>query len=83
MGGLSGNGEIQPMGKKIFSLAAVCLIAGGCGTVGTLPRGTSREGELFPSLAASKSDDGSFRRQVENDPFPAADYVHTADMRVR
>ena len=71
------------MGKKIFSLVAVCLIAGGCGTVGTSSRGTGREGGLLPSLAASKSGDGSFRRQVENDPFPAADNVHAADMRVR
>ena len=71
------------MGKKTFCLVVVCLIAGGCGTVGTSSRGTGREGGLFPSLAASKSGDGSFRRQVQNDPFPAADNVYLADMRVR
>jgi hypothetical protein len=71
------------MGKKIFCLVAVCLIAGGCGTVGTLSWGTSREGGLFPSLAAPKSGDSSFRLQVQNDPFPAATDVHAANMRVR
>ena len=71
------------MGKKTFCLAVACLIAGGCGTMGTSSRGTSREGGLFPSLAASKSGDSSFHRQVRNDPFPAANDVYTADMRVR
>ena len=71
------------MGKNVFCLVAVCLIAGGCGTVGTSSRDTSREGGLFPLMAASGSGDSSFRRQVQNDPFPAADAVHTANMRVR
>ena len=71
------------MGKNVFCLVAVCLIAGGCGTVGTLSWGTSREGGLFPTLAESKSGDSSFRLQVQNDPFPAADDVHTANMLVQ
>ena len=71
------------MGKNVFCLVAACLIAGGCSTVGTSSRSTSREAGLSLSSSASNSGDSSFRRQVRNDPFPAADDVHTADMRVR
>jgi hypothetical protein len=81
--GLARSGEIKPMERKIFCLAAICLIAGGCGTVGTSSRGTRRDGGLFPSLAASKSADSSFRQQVQNDPFPAASDLHATNMRVR
>ena len=71
------------MGKKILFLAAICLIAGGCGAMGPSSRGTGRDGRLLPSLTASKSGGTSFQRQVQNDPFPSADGIHTADMRVR
>ena len=71
------------MGKRILCLTAVCLVAGGCRTVGTSSRGASRDGGLFHSLAASNSGDSSFRRQVQNDPFPEANDARVSDMRVR
>ncbi|HUT92837.1 MAG TPA: hypothetical protein VMY37_25310 [Thermoguttaceae bacterium] len=61
------------MKNKALLAAALCLLlVAGCGTTGGSSRGRIGAGKWIPGPLRADSDDGSFAKTVERDPFPRA-----------
>ncbi len=64
--------------RQIRRACAVVLAAGigvwvaGCGSMPDMAAGPLDSIRALPFRISSKADDEAFRKQVENDPFPAA-----------
>ena len=67
------------MTSKNLCLIAVCLLLGGCMTIGDTTHQPISGMKLFPTAQRTKSDQQSLIKEVENDSFPRAE---ECDVRV-